>query len=705
MTIASGETEHGHAIAHSIPVPPPLVASRDAEGRLVVQSGAVQVLADASFEWSGWEGVRGVMRLSTGGYIANSLTLEMPPGVGWRHPGERRLRSRFLMEGDIPLDDQLHPSRNATGLIAGGAEFLSETYPVVFTGDAWRWAEGVFSLVSPATEFIRRDYYDQWRLEKGDIPDSNDGFWFLLRAVAGANLEIRPGLEGGISTELRFGPGGFFSHFPRGALRASGGVMRISDSQVVPGESRLENALAFVLYGKGCRDPGEVGGVPSPLQGVQLDGVVLEFTPSAGLRASGELTPTSVDPVVERHLEIGRNGSVPTHGTDEFTRASFYMPGPWIPSADGFDSLEAPNGVIDEAGEAPLVFNPARHLLTGIDPGTLDPEYPGTPAYLDGAGDYAGMNFRDPDSIHAESTVAGMTTDPYPLAGRSKYYVRQSGVSGIHQSSEGPGQLPAYGYDIELASFGLSFLSNQPHDSRIAGTISLPHPSELTQEFDQLLMNCCGNLTEGRIAPGDEQKQLAYWSETRLGVGSLRFTHDPADPCDTGNGLLELGVIADVAHLDVAPSGFLYPRPDGTLVATDSLERESHLVIPADATLAGYPFTAVRHAYFNDYSEFTEGPGWINLAGTAGVSFFRDLEVHAHVLGSSGVIDPPIFIKAGWSEGGHGYFDTAGFDEPIGAIRRGSHPWSTRRVRHTFRARSRSGWTQRRSIIPFSTTP
>ncbi|MCK6500886.1 MAG: hypothetical protein L6Q38_15525, partial [Nitrospira sp.] len=143
---------------------------------------------------------------------------------------------------------------------------------------------------------------------------------------------------------------------------------------------------------------------------------------------------------------------------------------------------------------------------------------------------------------------------------------------------------------------------------------------------------------------------------------SLRFTHDPGDPCATEDALLELGVTADVGHLDAGLAGLMYPRPDGTLVAADALGRESRLSMPPSVSLAGYPFTAVRHGYFNDYAQAPEGPGWVSLAGLAGVSFFRDLPIHAQVLGSTTNPPPLLFVKGGWSSGSDTFFNHSGFD-------------------------------------------
>lgn len=493
-------TDDGLAAVHTAEAPPPLTVQRSNRGNLTVLSGALEVPGPNTFSWSGWTGQRGLTLLGVDGLVAESITLDLPPGLGWRSSNERRLRSTFQTSGNVvALDAALNPVGPAHGVTALPMQFFSETYPVEFASTAWTWSEGVLRLSQPSTRFVRRMHYQDWQTApgQGDIPESNDGFWFLLRPLAASDLAIRPGMQGGISVEVRFHAGEFFGHFPLAAVQAPlGGVMHILNNRVVPDQSGFPDALAHVLYGKGCRDPGQPGAVPGPEQGLEIAGVNLQFTASSGLWAEGTLTTTAEKPEVEQHLDLGFNGGVPTHRTDPFATFRYYQPGAWIPHEDGFDLPGDGNATVDEPGEDPLAFNPARYLLSGVRPHQGHAlEHPNTPDYLVGGADYAGANFRHFAGLRAESNVGGVEVAPYPLAARTKYYARRSGVSGIHESAAGPDLLPAYGYDMNLARFGLSFLGNTPHDSRINGSIALPHPTALVQEFERLLLSCCGNLT------------------------------------------------------------------------------------------------------------------------------------------------------------------------------------------------------------------
>jgi hypothetical protein len=142
--------------------------------------------------------------------------------------------------------------------------------------------------------------------------------------------------------------------------------MRIENSRVVPAESQLNDALVHILYGKGCRSPGDPSGLPEPQQAVRMTVAALQFTPQAGLWAEGPLTTPAQNPIVENHLEIGLANGTPTHETDAFATLRYYMPGTWVPHADGFDRSDDGNALTDEPGEDPQEFNPARYLLSGL---------------------------------------------------------------------------------------------------------------------------------------------------------------------------------------------------------------------------------------------------------------------------------------------------------------------------------------------------
>src|SRR5690606_35635745 len=125
----------------------------------------------------------GRVLLGSEGWVTDGLTLTLPPGVGWRAANERRLRSTISLDaGRIPLDDQWRPVGPVSGTAALPMQFFADAYPVEFQSSAWSWSEVSLTLDTPATRFVRAQHYAQFQasLVSGDLPESNDGYWFHL---------------------------------------------------------------------------------------------------------------------------------------------------------------------------------------------------------------------------------------------------------------------------------------------------------------------------------------------------------------------------------------------------------------------------------------------------------------------------------------------------------------------------------------------
>ncbi|MBN8248211.1 MAG: hypothetical protein J0L84_12300, partial [Verrucomicrobia bacterium] len=158
--VDAAQAPNGRSLTHTLAVPPTLLVDRDARGDLSVVSGAVEVLGGKAFEWSGWTGVRGLTRLTRDGFVADWITVQLPPGAGWRPVGERRLDSEFRTAGgDVPLNLDLDPVGPASGTLPTIAQFFTETCPVEFSGRDWSWRLGVLSLIAPDTRFVRQTHY------------------------------------------------------------------------------------------------------------------------------------------------------------------------------------------------------------------------------------------------------------------------------------------------------------------------------------------------------------------------------------------------------------------------------------------------------------------------------------------------------------------------------------------------------------------
>src|SRR5690606_38122576 len=101
--------------------------------------------------------------------------------------------------------------------------------------------------------------------------------------------------------------------------------------------------------------------------------------------------------------------------------------------------------------------------------------------------------------------LAGEEHDPFPLTERSKYYVRKSGVTGIHESVNGLFNPIAtiYGVDFEFTTLGWAYRDTEVVSSRTAGTLAVQFPSNFDLEFEKLMISCLGALEGAEISGED----------------------------------------------------------------------------------------------------------------------------------------------------------------------------------------------------------
>src|SRR5262249_8414585 len=224
----------------------------------------------------------------------------------------------------------------------------------------------------------------------------------------------------------------------------------------------------------------------------------IAFTLDGGLIALGTLSPSVP-------LEWGWVSAVNRYAQRSFSysQAGFHMPGVFL---RGDQSTVPANLPSDDHRAAPL-------LVTGVNVTNASAlERFGTSGYQDGLTDYAGFNFRvgSNGAKQGESTLAGQPSGTYQLTGRSKYYLRPGGVSGIHEAVLGtfPSSLTLYGYAVNISNYGLSYLDSQNKESRTSGNIPIPAPSHFTQEFEELRFTCLGALDSAKVPAMSGDKPL-----------------------------------------------------------------------------------------------------------------------------------------------------------------------------------------------------
>jgi hypothetical protein len=614
--------------------------------------------------------LRGPVTLDTTG-AHGDLSVALPTGFGYRANMNSRILSAVIFYPNVKYDQTLKPAEDLVNTVP--IFVAEETKPVWMevSRTVWKVAEGEFVMdATSGAHYVRAKEFAE--LEAAPVIDpamrmkrSNEQYFRSITKVSSALIVVKADNNGNarMTVDYEFGPGDFRTHFPYDSRVAwvDGGAMKVEEDLVQPSDSALKGITSVAMrYDRECPDGDCPGGIVAAVMGFKPEDGTLTFTEDGGLTRPGLLS--TAEPLQWGWIDAYSRFA---HETEEWTEANLHVPGLFLRGDRTTKSF---------------AHKPAVVLYTGVLPATpAVTERPGTTGYQNGFGDYAGLNFRvgADGALEGESTLASKATGKYPLTGRSKYYTRPAGVSGIHEAVFGsfPSSATLYGYQIQFSNFGLAFLDSNNTDSRTEGSIHVPSPSGFDQNFEKLLFTCLGALDKAEV-PSDEAgvvKILQYW-QAEFTTLAIDFMSDAA--CDPGVGYLTLGVGAWASHVDSQLYGKLGFRSNGNLITQDDglvAGVTSRLKMPNAFKLKGpnsqkYHFTPVGEAYYNNHEHAAgESVGWINIAGKMDVPFFEDLKVHMHTSAQQSNTTAIIHLMGGWpSQGfeiaGQNYFTVSLFD-------------------------------------------
>ena len=382
----------------------------------------------------------------------------------------------------------------------------------------------------------------------------------------------------------------FRSHFPYDAtitFEADSSFLILDDQPVLG--SRLENTTQVTVpYARdcdevvllGCGEIGRANHSVNPVNGNTL------ITSDGGLWASG--TP-STSAGARRNREISYLAALPgsenfTHETGDFmTQSRFFMAG---------HSFDAPTA-------ADLDSGPAILMNSGFNIESTSMHRPGTPDYREGLADYPGMNYRasTESGITSTATLGGNTTIPFPLRDRSKYYIRYSGTSGIHEAT--PGEFPTpiviSGYPFLIDHFGLSFENSKVRDSTTSGSLTFPEPTDFVFRFDELRFDCLGLPKDTKpsstiIVPQPASPTLTYW-DADIVLKGLDFQTVRDSECNPASARAVVAMRAFASNISSPLHGSLGINPGGDII-TPSTRLEPELT-PAKGGLIAFALNAV----------------------------------------------------------------------------------------------------------------
>ncbi len=623
--------------------------------------------------------------LSTAGFTGAGIRVTLPAGMGVLTSATSRLAEAeiFFAGAAIQLDGT--PVQPTLDYFPAGSLYVThEQLPVRQLVEflTWNVAAGTIGAPDaiPTYERAREMGWLASDLAGGELKNpgaasklSNESIYQRVNPGDEFPVSIKAGADHRalLTTALPLNglpPGQSLTmHFPGNvALPMSGGLVRVVDGGFDAASFLTLSAPLSVPFERNCPDAPECGvtnAASIPLS-VSVAGN-LQITPDGGWRGTGTLSGGAVS-------WGGMHGTQPTHALTNIPSVSLHVPGFQL----------APEAV-------PAVTAPkfaAAMLLSGIgQPGNPNVvERPDSAGYALGLSDYAGLNIRG-TGLTARSHLAGKDTGNYSLKSTSKYIVRVSGITGIHDAVTAgfPKNLALYDYQTQLDGLRLSFVDSRNEESATAGSMALPFPADFTVPFNKLTFTCGGHLDAADLDTAAGPFDLSFWG-CQLTPRFLDFTPQRPDKCTTNKSYLTLGGEFSLGFVsDQKVQGALAFLPNGN-IAPPSLNLadgiDGSLAPPPNLALKGrgqltFPFTPATRLRFVNYdlaaADFrTPGGGWLFAAGNLDVPFFEDMRVLLHL--QPAAINPthviggwptdPSQADYGWSPAGKNYFNTTAFD-------------------------------------------
>lgn len=624
------------------------------------------------------------------------VTLILPTGLGYYDQNPAATPPRCY-EGTIGpvrlrLDQALAPQSPTLNLTPAETYiFVEESKPLEFIAESavWDVAAGQIRLNPPPAWFGRAVRYNR-KLELNAIAASplaaedkevfsNDLYLAELDPDTPTDAVFGAGPLGSsmLRVEVTIEPNDIKTHFPYGAEIAwdGTGTLRIIDDKTVAAASSISGAQPIAVpWARDCILPPDADCDPIGDATAKLDpdSAELRFTADGGLAAAGVMIlQGSRRDVVMGYIDAlsDSEDTVYAHDSAIFDRGSFLSAGQYF-----------------SVGETLLFIDPDSSpgvlLNSGFNPNNLsNAERPGQNSYRVGNGDYPGVNYRvadEADGTNAVSTLGGLESPVYALNDRSKFYVRQGGVSGILEPTENPFPAPVfiYGYEFTFSRFGLSFLSSEVHQSITAGSLYIPGAETASNgfdvNFDPLMFDCLGRLTTMKLDGGPFSHDLDFWNARIRGIAAA-FEPAVGAGCDPSDAYFTLGVQASASNIPQPLGGVLGFEPDGDLITADDglLEDvDSRLSLPSSFQLAGpsgeqYTVFPLHNAYYDNHDHAADPgsePGALNFMGLLDVAFFEDMPVHFQTAAQPSDNTSLIHMMGGWRDGGETFVSVDAFD-------------------------------------------
>lgn len=687
----------------------PLAVEIEADGDAIYGDGTqISVSAPTTVTVQGSTVMRSGVTLSMNGLQAASLSVRLPRGMGWSPTAGTRVMKSKITKTDVPLNSNLLP---ATVSVTGGAYISLERLPLVFGAPtlSFNYTTGRFIFTpnsvayDPAFELNTLESFQynvpsllDWPVDK--LLHAGNDQMFRLAKPAFTTFNVSTGADGAAfihAARVEFNAGAFYTHFPRGlpfyctAPGVDAALFKI-ENDTVHSTSKLTGLGATLLpfSPDGKSKASEECPIGAPALGVQVltgqfENGEIGFLPDGSLNGDFNLLPLSGP-----HIAWGTVSTSPSKFVHSVGLGfgSLLVPSHFLPWRTAGQSVADPA----QADLAPDDRTATLHLAGRAGTAPTGWEYPHLASYEEGKADYAGLNLRVSGTVSGISIISGQQTPGYTLHPVSKFYVRQSGVTGRLQANElisfpvgatNPSDAETYMMNLQLNKMRLSYRSNEVVDSLTRGSIGVgygggEYASRFSLNFDGLKLDGNGALSVGQVASDQPEITLQYWNTV---VQPLTLSFVQSSPC-MGAGdpaFLVLGVesrLPSLAQSQVLRGSLAFRGGNGSLVARSDADNDfevtgldSRFYMPGNVQLQGqggsaFTMIPVTGAYLNRWTANpVPGTGFVNLLGAIDVPFFENLQAHLQTSASSSSDVTPA-IKVMNPAEGFGPFDKALFD-------------------------------------------
>lgn len=634
--------------------------------------------------------VREGMFLSTsGGLFASSMTVYFPAGMSVAMDADTKLAFDRATLLNVELNQSLQVRY---GLIINKGDFpgfsgasgniypCTERIPIRFAASSLTWTPSTGQFTFTQTGDAKYHQTSQISLLSAPpagtvgnaIPKSNDLHYFIARTASGnVNFGTR---AGGISTaqtvNLSLNPANFgastfeyTAHHPIANVKWAGaGTLGFSGNVITSGSGLPGAGTTAIPYGRSVATANCQGqpGALAASTGVAYflpTSRIWRFTPDGGLSADGALgsgynsgtdTPTgTLTPQWSAYKE-GANTRYAHTVTGGFTAGRF---------------LSAGNAVVgSEISATAALDRPYALFGTGYGSPTNATlvERPGSTAYLAGAADYPGINLRATAGLTASSYLAGAATGSYPLAANSKYYLRNSGVSGLHvSSSSSPISFTAYGGSLfNLTALNLSYLSGINKNSGVNGNITVPTPNStsFSLAMKRVLFGPQGQIQNASLSTIQPDITLGYWAFNFSPLAIDFPQPEGCPPPPPSEAFVRISARATLPALTTTPVVGNLGFYNGDLVTEASaiaagqtkvsrFEPGSLLTVPGPSG-KNWQVNCTTGIYLNQQAASESDTPSLNAAGLMNVPFFNDLEVHLRTAPAAGGGSPLLHVRS-----------------------------------------------------------